>query len=1205
MNRFAAFSLAAALTAVPLAAQEAEEDAGGLLVDFLEDTLSGESRHIRVTGLEGALSSRATIEKLTVADEEGVWLTIEGAELDWNRLALLRGRFSVNTLKADSITVARAPGALPQDPDLPAPEAEPFRLPELPVAIEVDELSAGRIELGEDLLGTPASLTLSGALKLADGALETTLNAARLDQPGDRLELAAGFSNETRVISLDLTLNESAGGIVASALDLPGRPTVRFTAQGEGPVTAFKANIALDTNSARRLDGKVSLSALGGPVADDENAERAIAFAAELKGDIDPLLQPPYRPFFGPGLQASLEGRTGLDGGAVLDNLVLRTRALQLTGALRLKAGGIVEDANLKAAITPPNGQAAVVIPFAGPNTAVGGAEILASKTARNSWEISAALDDLSHPSARVGRAAIDARGTIDQSSGFALEGKVTARLNGLEPRDPALAKATGSALAFSGTVTTAGAGAVKIADMELSGTGYGAAGELAFDGLESGLRISGALTAQAEDLSRFSDLAGQPLGGAAEAEAEGFFTPLSGAFGGTLALTGEDLSAGIAKLDELIAGRTTLDVTAERGENGIRIDNFSLQGQELEASAKGRLSSTDGRLDLSARLQHLEMLLPQAPGPFSLTARVVRREDTFRGSAEAAGPHSSRAKLSGAVTLDGDAELSFDAAVDQLQRFVPGLAGRFAARGSARRSAGNWQAEGTAEGPAGLTADVSGSFDETEGNVDVAFDAVMSELQQFIPEIAGRLTAKGTASRRGQVWQVQSTAAGPAGIDADVAGTWNEASGTADATAQGTLRLEGLNPFIAPNLVRGPASFDLRLQGQPGLDALSGTVSTAGASLAIPAAAQQIEDIAGAIRFARSRATVEMSARPRGGGQIRLSGPVDLRPPYNGTVSIGLSNVVLTDNLSYETTLNGELAYSGALSSNSRLSGRIDVGETNINLAAAGGSVTSAPIPPIRHVNEPAAVRATRARAGLLEQGGGAAPVIALDVLVNAPNRIFARGRGLRAELGGAILVRGTAANPAPSGQIGLIRGSFDIFGRRLNLDEGRITLVGDLKPYLLFRSSASTAEGTASLELSGRIDSPEIKVTSEPPRPSEEALALLLFGDSIENLSPLALARVAASVAELSGRGGRTERALREGTGADNVELGFDNLGAGLLGLGGYVADNVYTDFNVNTEGESELTINLDVTNSVTVKGTVESTGETGLGVFFQRDY
>jgi translocation and assembly module TamB len=348
------------------------------------------------------------------------------------------------------------------------------------------------------------------------------------------------------------------------------------------------------------------------------------------------------------------------------------------------------------------------------------------------------------------------------------------------------------------------------------------------------------------------------------------------------------------------------------------------------------------------------------------------------------------------------------------------------------------------------------------------------------------------------------------------------------------------------------------------------------------------------------------VSAKPSEGGRVDISGPVTLAAPFDGQVQTVLNGVVLTDKLAYETVLDGALTYSGPLAGDGQLTGRIDVGETNINVAAAGGSVTAAPIPPIRHVNEPAAQRATRDRAGLTERGnGGRGPVIGLDVLISAPNRIFARGRGLNAELGGEIQLRGSSRQLAPSGQISLIRGTFDILGRRLDLSDGQITLQGNLKPYLEFRSTTSTAEGTATLEVTGRIDAPEIKVTSDPSRPSEEALALLLFGDNVQDLSPLALARLAGSVATLSGRGGRTEGKLRDGTGADRVDIGADNGGAGLLGIGGYISDNVYTDFNINTRGDSELNINLDVSDNVTVKGTVDGQGETGLGVFFTRDY
>ena len=59
------------------------------------------------------------------------------------------------------------------------------------------------------------------------------------------------------------------------------------------------------------------------------------------------------------------------------------------------------------------------------------------------------------------------------------------------------------------------------------------------------------------------------------------------------------------------------------------------------------------------------------------------------------------------------------------------------------------------------------------------------------------------------------------------------------------------------------------------------------------------------------------------------------------------------------------------------------------------------------------------------------------------------------------------------------------------------------------------------------------------------------------------------------------------------------------GRLGAGAYLSDNLYTDFTVNTEGDTEVNLNLDVTDNFTVRGTVDGRGETGIGVFFERDY
>ena len=223
----------------------------------------------------------------------------------------------------------------------------------------------------------------------------------------------------------------------------------------------------------------------------------------------------------------------------------------------------------------------------------------------------------------------------------------------------------------------------------------------------------------------------------------------------------------------------------------------------------------------------------------------------------------------------------------------------------------------------------------------------------------------------------------------------------------------------------------------------------------------------------------------------------------------------------------------------------------------------------------------------------------------MNAPNRIFVRGRGLNAELGGQVLVRGTTANVVPSGGISLIRGYFDILGRRLELDEGQVQLAGSLEPFLNFVASTSTSEGEATLTISGPASQPAIEVTSSPERPTEEALALLLFGDKFEDLSPLKIAQLGAQLATLGGAGGGLVSSVQEGLGVDSFDVGTDDDGNAQVGVGGYISENIYSDVSVNAKGETEVNLNLDITDSLTAKGSVDSEGETGLGLFFEKDY
>ncbi|MFP4045189.1 MAG: hypothetical protein ACLFTP_11600, partial [Rhodosalinus sp.] len=65
--------LLCALTLIALALPQdlrAQDDDPGRLTRLLQESLSGAGRDVQITGFEGALSSRATIERMTIADAQ-------------------------------------------------------------------------------------------------------------------------------------------------------------------------------------------------------------------------------------------------------------------------------------------------------------------------------------------------------------------------------------------------------------------------------------------------------------------------------------------------------------------------------------------------------------------------------------------------------------------------------------------------------------------------------------------------------------------------------------------------------------------------------------------------------------------------------------------------------------------------------------------------------------------------------------------------------------------------------------------------------------------------------------------------------------------------------------------------------------------------------------------------------------------------------
>jgi translocation and assembly module TamB len=163
---------------------------------------------------------------------------------------------------------------------------------------------------------------------------------------------------------------------------------------------------------------------------------------------------------------------------------------------------------------------------------------------------------------------------------------------------------------------------------------------------------------------------------------------------------------------------------------------------------------------------------------------------------------------------------------------------------------------------------------------------------------------------------------------------------------------------------------------------------------------------------------------------------------------------------------------------------------------------------------------------------------VLRLNVAINAPNRIFVRGRGLDVELGGQVAVTGPVTGVQPVGGFRIIRGRLSILGQRITFDEGTVTLVGDLDPFLNFVARSERSDITVFITVTGRASDLDISFSSQPELPEDEVLARLIFDRGIDQLSPLQLAQLAAAAAELAG-GADTGLlgALRGATGRDQI--------------------------------------------------------------------
>ncbi len=406
---------------------------------------------------------------------------------------------------------------------------------------------------------------------------------------------------------------------------------------------------------------------------------------------------------------------------------------------------------------------------------------------------------------------------------------------------------------------------------------------------------------------------------------------------------------------------------------------------------------------------------------------------------------------------------------------------------------------------------------------------------------------------------------------------------------------------------ITGNARFDIGLSGSLQAPRPRGLVTVENGTLIDPLSNLQLINIGLLAGLENNRITISRSnASLSSGGNVRVTGSVGLSEQFPANFKIALNGARYSDGATFSSQFSGALRLTGPLLGDPTLSGNINLAKTEI--AVPESFASSDDILEVDHVQPNQEVAKTLAR---LERATPKArptsrpSVLKLDVTVNAPNQIFIRGRGLDAELGGSIRLNGPVNNVSPTGAFDLRRGRLLILGQRLDLTQGRVTLSGDLDPVLSLVAQTDAGDVVAYITVSGRASDIKVSFTSSPELPEDEVLAKIIFGRSIEELSPSQIIKLASIAAELTGGSspGLVDT-LRRGTGLDDLDIVQDKQGDTAVKAGKYLSDNVYVGVQAG-QNTQEATINLDITNDVTARGTVDSEGGSSLGIFLEKDY
>ena len=987
------------------------------------------------------------------------------------------------------------------------------------------------------------------------------------------------YGRTGQLLDLDILISEPENGLVANTLAIESAPPLVAKIVGSGPVNDITVVLSVDANANRLIAGSLEL----------KQQPEGLGFDARLAGEIGPLLPSVYRQFFEGESRILASGLLRDSGGWSLPKLEVRTSGMTLTGEVETLTDGFPSSIVLNAAIARQDG-ARVVLPFAQGSAGFSKADldITFGQTAEGRWRVGFSANDFANSDFSIKNIEGQFNGRANQIDNpdqreISGEGSITA--SGMDALEESVSLALGNALVANVGFDWRAGDSLNLHRAEINTDNL----EADAQGKISGLNFVGRLSATIDDLAVLAPIIGTDISGAVTFESNGKVNVLDGTIDLEIRADGRDIQIGDSRFDPLLTGFSTVRGGIRRDETGLAIQGLKIGSNQMQATGSAILDNKNLQFELQADINEASHLVPELSGAASLRANGEGAISDLPFTSSIVLKSGISAAVSGRYgdTLDILANFN-DLPLPALNRLYPQMA-----------LAGIASGEITVTGSTDV---LTFGFDLVGRNVETAY------LTSYAPGPL-QVAIKG-AWRDNNLTLGSAHITGARGLNLNSSGTISRGGLVLDLHLDGNAPLAlAAEPLANIGITAtGQATLDIGISGTLAMPNIVGPFQVSGGTVIIPKSNLHLERIEIDTTFGGQAINISSAAGDvAGGGTVSAQGQVGFGPGFPVNIAINIVGANYSDSQIFTTTLDGQLQIMGALAGAARLSGNITLRDTEVQIPSDFGSASE--LVDVNHIRPSRPVLRSLERAGLTDSGSGvaqAAGQLELDVAVYSPQRIFVRGRGVDAELGGKVRVQGSNSAFRSVGRFDLIRGRMDFLGRRVNFTEGKITLSGNLEPQIDFIARTNIDNLDISVRLTGAVTSPELRLSSAPALPEDEILARLIFSRGFSALSLFQIAQLAGAVAELSGHGGTgLTETLRRAAGLDNLDIRTTETGETSVAAGKYFDGGFYTEVELASDGKANLSINLDILDDITARGSVGSDGTTSLGVFFEKDY